>query len=34
MPMFSIWTLRDGKVVRLIVEFDQKKAFEAAGLLE
>jgi|SRR5215211_5017907 len=32
MPMFSIWTLRDGKVVHLIVEFDRKKALEAAGL--
>jgi ketosteroid isomerase-like protein len=34
MPMFSIWTFRDGKVVRLIVEFDRKKALEAAGLRE
>jgi ketosteroid isomerase-like protein len=33
-PMFSVWTFRDGKVVRLIVEFDRKKALEAAGLRE
>jgi ketosteroid isomerase-like protein len=33
-PIYSVWTLRDGKVIRLIVEFDQRKAHEAAGLRE
>ena len=33
-PIYSVWTLRDGKVTRLIVEFDRQKALEAAGLRE
>jgi ketosteroid isomerase-like protein len=30
--LFSIWTFRDGKVVRLIFERDERRALEAAGL--
>jgi len=33
-PMFSVWTFRNGKVVRLIMEFDRSKALKAAGLRE
>jgi ketosteroid isomerase-like protein len=33
-PTFSVWTLRNGKVIRLIIEFDRRKALEAAGLSE
>ena len=33
-PIYSVWTLQDGKVIRLIVEFDRQKALEAAGLRE
>ena len=33
-PLHSVWTFRDGKVVRLIIEFDRAKALTAAGLRE
>ena len=33
-PVFSVWTFRNGKVIRLIMEFDRRKAREAAGLSE
>jgi ketosteroid isomerase-like protein len=33
-PTFSVWTFRNGRVVRLIIEFDRSKALEAAGLSE
>jgi ketosteroid isomerase-like protein len=32
--LFSIWTLRGGKVVHLIFERDRRRALEAAGLSE
>jgi ketosteroid isomerase-like protein len=33
-PMCSVWTFRNGKVIRLIIEFDRRKALKAAGLRE
>ena len=30
--MHSVWTFRDGKVVRLVIETDMDKALQAAGL--
>jgi|ERR671910_1437495 ketosteroid isomerase-like protein len=33
-PMFSVWTFRNGKVIRLIMEFDRPTALKAAGLRE
>jgi hypothetical protein len=33
-PIFSIWTFRGRKVVRLIFDPDRRKALEAAGLRE
>lgn len=33
-PIFSIWTFRGGKVVRLLFDRDRRKALEAAGLSE
>ena len=32
--MFSVWSFRDGKVVRLIFDRDRQRALEAAGLSE
>jgi ketosteroid isomerase-like protein len=32
--LFSVWTFRGGKVVRLLFERDRAKALEAAGLRE
>ena len=34
LPMAHLWTLRDGKVVRMDAFADQQKALEAAGLSE
>jgi ketosteroid isomerase-like protein len=31
---FHVWTLRDGKVVRLSIHMDRNQALEAAGLSE
>jgi ketosteroid isomerase-like protein len=31
-PGFSVWTLRDGKVVGLSLHYDRAEALEAAGL--
>jgi ketosteroid isomerase-like protein len=33
-PIFSIWTFRGGKVVRLLFDRERRKALEAAGLSE
>lgn len=33
-PLFSVWTLRDGKVVRHRMYHDEREALEAAGLPE
>jgi ketosteroid isomerase-like protein len=34
LPMHSVWTFREGKVVRLIFEPDMQRALEAVGLRE
>ncbi len=33
-PGYTVWTLRSGKVVRLLAHYDRDKALEAAGLRE
>jgi ketosteroid isomerase-like protein len=33
-PGFAVWTVRNGKVVKLSLHYDRPKALEAAGLLE
>ena len=34
MPVMLVWTLRDGKVVRVVWFLDRDEALEAAGVAE